>query len=117
MNPHTSLISLIQLCLLSSHLATITIEPGHNVTREEKQLNLGLISIFNFPNDECTNVEGVEGECYTATECSSRGGVSVSTCGNGIGVCCYVIMVRNSGEGALSDYVYIFRSLVIAIRL
>ena len=92
MNPHTSLISLIQLCLLSSHLAD-------NVTRKEKQLNLGLISIFNFPNDECTDVEGVEGECYTATECSSRGGVSVSTCGNGIGVCCYVIMVRNSGEG------------------
>ena len=96
MIPHTALISLTLLCLLSSHLA---IEQGDNVTREERQLSLGLISIINFPNSECTDVEGVEGECYTATECASRGGVSVSTCGNGIGVCCYVIMVSGGGEG------------------
>ena len=96
MIPHTTLISLILLCLLSSHLA---IEQVDNVTREERQLGLGLISIINFPNSECTDVEGVEGECYTATECASRGGVSVSTCGNGIGVCCYVIMVSGGRVG------------------
>ena len=91
MIPHTALISLILLCLLSSHLA---IEQVDNVTREERQLGLGLISIINFPNSECTDAEGVQGECYTATECAARGGTSSSTCGNGIGVCCYVIMVR-----------------------
>ena len=92
MSPHTTLISLVQLFLLSSHLATIR-GHGENVTREERQLSLGLISIINFPNTECTDAEGVSGECYTATECAARGGVSTSTCGNGIGVCCYVIMV------------------------
>ena len=61
---------------------------------ERRQLSLGLISIINFPNTECTDAEGVQGECYTATECAARGGTSSSTCGNGIGVCCYVIMVR-----------------------
>ena len=61
---------------------------------EKRQLSLGLISIINFPNSECTDAEGVQGECYTATECAARGGTSSSTCGNGIGVCCYVIMVR-----------------------
>ena len=61
---------------------------------ERRQLSLGLISIINFPNSECTDAEGVQGECYTATECAARGGTSSSTCGNGIGVCCYVIMVR-----------------------
>ena len=101
MIPHTTLIIiLIQLCLLSLHL---TIEQVDNVTREERQLGLGLISIINFPNSECTDVEGVEGECYTATECASRGGVSVSTCGNGIGVCCYVIMVSGGASGALTS--------------
>ena len=103
MIPHITLISLTLLCLLSTHLATITIEQGDNVTREERQLSLGLISIINFPNSECTDVEGVEGECYTATECASRGGVSVSTCGNGIGVCCYVIMVSEGERGALTS--------------
>ena len=61
---------------------------------ESRVLSLGLISIINFPNTECTDAEGVQGECYTATECAARGGTSSSTCGNGIGVCCYVIMVR-----------------------
>ena len=61
---------------------------------DRRQLSLGLISIINFPNSECTDAEGVQGECYTATECAARGGTSSSTCGNGIGVCCYVIMVR-----------------------
>ena len=38
------------------------------------------------------------GECYTATatECSARNGVYSSTCGNGIGVCCFI--VQTSGE-------------------
>ena len=69
MSPHTALISL--LCVLSPHLVTMG-ELGVNVTREQRQLGLGLISIINFPNTECTDAEGVTGECYTATECSSR---------------------------------------------
>ena len=35
--------------------------------------------------------DGVAGECYTAQECLDRGGTSVSSCGNGIGVCCYIV--------------------------
>ena len=115
MIPHTALISL--LCVLSLHLVTMG-EMGANVTREQRQLGLGLISIINFPNTECTDVEGVMGECYTATECSSRGGVSTSTCGNGIGVCCYIIMVTHEVYPVTSDNVgYYFRFLETQIRL
>ena len=32
--------------------------------RKSKQF--GLISIFHFPNAECTNTDGTLGECYTA---------------------------------------------------
>ena len=41
---------------------------------ESRVLSLGLISIINFPNSECTDAEGVQGECYTATECAARAG-------------------------------------------
>ena len=34
------------------------------VLRKSKQF--GLISIFHFPNAECTNTDGTLGECYTA---------------------------------------------------
>ena len=116
MIPHTALI--ILLCVMSLHLVTMG-DLGANVTREQRQLGLGLISIINFPNTECTDVEGVTGECYTATECSSRGGVSTSTCGNGIGVCCYIIMVSETHEYPVtSDNVsYYFRFPGTQIRL
>ena len=75
-------------------LSDIKIVTSGSRAGESRVLSLGLISIINFPNSECTDAEGVQGECYTATECAARGGTSSSTCGNGIGVCCYVIMVR-----------------------
>ena len=31
------------------------------------------------------------GECYTATECSGRGGSYTTSCANGLGVCCYIV--------------------------
>ena len=49
------------------------------------------MSIINFPNEACVGSDGVAGECYTAQECLDRGGTSVSSCGNGIGVCCYIV--------------------------
>jgi len=63
--------------------------------RKGKQF--GLISIFHFPNADCTNTDGTAGECYTAQECFDRGGTSQSTCGNGIGVCCYIIQTSVAG--------------------
>jgi len=67
-----------------------------SVLRKSKQF--GLISIFHFPNAECTNTDGTLGECYTAQECLDRGGTSQSTCGNGIGVCCYIIQTSGAGS-------------------
>ena len=32
--------------------------------RKAKQF--GIISVFNFPNADCTNEDGTAGECYTA---------------------------------------------------
>ena len=33
----------------------------------------------------------ITGECYTATECSGRGGSYTSSCATGLGVCCYIV--------------------------
>ena len=51
--------------------------------------NFELISIFRFPNDMCEVSGGTKnGTCYTAEECSDKGGKSDGSCADGYGVCC-----------------------------
>merc|ERR1719391_779684 len=47
-----------------------------------------LFSIVNFPNSACMGSSGIEGTCYTASQCSSRGGSSDGSCAAGFGTCC-----------------------------
>ena len=54
-------------------------------TRKGKILN--LFSIIRFPNSVCAG-DALNGTCYAAEECSSRGGVQSGTCASGYGVCC-----------------------------
>jgi len=47
-----------------------------------------LFSIVNFPNSGCVGNSGIDGTCYTASQCSSRGGSSDGSCAAGFGTCC-----------------------------
>lgn len=61
---------------------------------EEETRNSKLLPVFQvvrFPNDLCTTATtkgSKNGTCYTAEECSSKGGKSDGTCASGFGVCC-----------------------------
>lgn len=49
-----------------------------------------LLSVFNvvtFPNDPC-EADTKNGTCYTAEECSQKGGTNDGSCASGYGVCC-----------------------------
>ena len=41
-------------------------------------LKENLFSIVNFPNSPCVGTSGVEGTCYTASQCTSRVGPSLA---------------------------------------
>jgi len=64
---------------------------------------MSLFSVIQFPNIECENGDGTIGECYTASECSGRGGTYTSSCANGLGVCCYIVQ---ESCGTTSDVTY-----------
>jgi len=49
--------------------------------------SLPIFSIVKFPNDLCT-ADNRNGTCYTAEECSNKGGNSTGSCADGYGVCC-----------------------------
>lgn len=49
---------------------------------------LPIFQIVRFPNDVCTVSGSKNGTCYTAEECSNKGGVNGGSCAEGFGVCC-----------------------------
>lgn len=49
---------------------------------------LSLFQIIRFPNDPCVGQASKNGTCYTADECTSKGGTNSGTCAQGYGVCC-----------------------------
>merc|ERR1719510_408423 len=58
-----------------------------NETRDSKVLP--VFQVVRFPNDICVISGGTKnGTCYTAEECSSKGGVNGGSCASGFGVCC-----------------------------
>merc|ERR1711990_179234 len=55
--------------------------------RESKLLP--VFQVVRFPNDPCTVTGGPKnGTCYTAEECSNKGGTNGGSCASGFGVCC-----------------------------
>merc|ERR1711971_141712 len=63
-----------------------------NADEEENSRDKKVLPVFQvvkFPNDACTVTGGSKnGTCYTAEECSNKGGVNAGSCASGFGVCC-----------------------------
>merc|ERR1712223_1771394 len=56
-----------------------------------KKKAIGIFNVVQFPNDVCdSNSNSMNGTCYTAEECSSRGGQASGECADGYGVCCVI---------------------------
>lgn len=69
-------------------------------TRIKKQLS--VFSVVNFPNTACdSSTTGRNGTCYTASECTVKGGTSSGACASSFGVCC--VFEKSCGAGALSE--------------
>lgn len=59
---------------------------------------LSFFNVVKFPNAHCDGGSR-NGTCYTAEECSDRGGVNSGSCAEGYGVCC-VIQVACGGSSS-----------------
>jgi len=68
-------------------LAVLTSALDQSVNNRNDKL-LNVFNIVKFPNDGCNSSNNAYGVCYTATECTSLGGLSSGSCASGFGVCC-----------------------------
>eukprot|EP00091_Calanus_sinicus_P003548 TRINITY_DN1371_c0_g1_i5.p1 TRINITY_DN1371_c0_g1~~TRINITY_DN1371_c0_g1_i5.p1 ORF type:complete len:178 (-),score=17.46 TRINITY_DN1371_c0_g1_i5:376-843(-) len=49
---------------------------------------LSVFNVVTFPNVACGASTGYNGTCFTASECTSKGGTASGTCASSFGVCC-----------------------------
>merc|ERR1712117_676585 len=79
---------------------------SNNSTKTGKAFS--LFSIVQFPNQQCTSASSSStyGTCYTASECSSKGGSTDGNCAAGFGVCC-VITTTTCGSTISTNTTYI----------
>merc|ERR1711971_1387592 len=73
---------------------------------------LPVFQVIKFPNDICTGATR-NGTCYTAEECSSKGGASDGSCASGFGVCC--IFTLACGGSASENQTYLIQAAVTSL--
>ena len=61
---------------------------------------VNVFQVVRFKNNACTGTDNANsnGTCYSAAECSTRGGSNVGSCAGGYGVCCSCKFFENLNE-------------------
>ena len=65
------------LLLLLTTTATTAHSPNTTLPGEEVRgsgRNIPIFNVISFPNSACAATTGFNGTCYTASECTSKGG-------------------------------------------
>merc|ERR1712172_196439 len=73
---------------------------------------LPIFQVVRFPNDICSGTSR-NGTCYTAEECSTKGGTKDGSCASGFGVCC--IFTLSCGGSASENQTYLVQSSVTTL--
>jgi len=79
-------------------------------TREAKVLP--VFQVVKFPNDICAATTR-NGTCYTAEECSGKGGTSDGSCASGFGVCC--VFALSCGSSSSENQTYLSQSAITTL--
>merc|ERR1712223_2070913 len=73
---------------------------------------LPVFQVVKFPNDVCKG-SSRNGTCYTAEECTSRGGTNDGSCDSGFGVCCTFAL--SCGKSSSENQTYLVQSTVTSL--
>merc|ERR1739846_164911 len=104
-----SLFTLVIVCFAEPNVEELlTTETAQ--TREGKVLP--VFQVVKFPNDICAGASK-NGTCYTAEECSNKGGTSDGTCASGFGVCC--VFTLACGGSASENQTYLVQASVTTL--
>merc|ERR1740137_3297 len=92
----TTMVEMVMMAIMLCVAANLQ----NNQERIKKQL--GVFTVVKFPNTACNSATtGRNGTCYTASECSAKGGSSSGSCASSFGVCC--VFEKSCGGGSISE--------------
>jgi len=72
-------------------------EKGLSTKSSRDKRLLSLFAVVQFKNNECTATSGLDGVCYSSTDCSDAGGTASGNCAAGFGVCCIIEIAACGG--------------------
>ena len=84
----------------------ITAEEVHEDSSRDGKV-LSVFNVVTFPNSACGATSGYNGTCYTASECTSKGGTASGTCASSFGVCCVFSLACGGSSSANNSYAII----------
>jgi len=89
-------------------------DPSHPDGEEPKRDGkvLPVFQVVKFPNAVCAGATR-NGTCYTAEECSSKGGTNDGSCASGFGVCCTFPL--SCGGSASENQTYLVQTSVTTL--
>merc|ERR1712012_46336 len=91
-------------------LLTYLTSNGVSALEEESARGGKVLSVFNvvtFPNSACAANNGFNGTCFTAEECTTKGGTASGTCASSFGVCCVFSIACGGSTSANNSYALI----------
>merc|ERR1711899_601890 len=103
---------LLTTLLLIVCVSSITAEDDTVVESEREPKVLPIFQVVKFPNDVCSG-SSYNGTCYTAEECSSKGGTNDGSCASGFGVCCTFAL--SCGDSSSENQTYLVQSTVTSL--
>merc|ERR1712045_670409 len=99
--------------LLVVSVTSATVEEAQLEDGQEREGKvLPIFQVVKFPNDICSG-SSYNGTCYTAEECSSKGGTSDGSCASGFGVCCTFTL--SCGDSSSQNQTYLVQSSVTSL--
>merc|ERR1712223_508779 len=103
---------LLTTLLLIVSVSSIRAEDDTAVESEREPKVLPIFQVVKFPNDICSG-SSYNGTCYTAEECSSKGGTNEGSCASGFGVCCTFAL--SCGDSSSENQTYLVQSSVTSL--
>jgi len=79
--------------LLVTAVSAAAVEPAAESEAGDRDGKLfSIFQIVKFNNEACNAIDGTMGTCYTASECTTKGGEERGNCASGFGVCCVAVV-------------------------
>merc|ERR1719195_1306404 len=109
--------SLAEILLITILCTTACKAEEHNesineVSSDREKKVLPVFQVVKFPNDICSG-SSRNGTCYTAEECTSKGGTNDGSCASGFGVCCTFAL--SCGKSSSENQTYLVQSTVTSL--